>query len=392
MNKFGKWETVREMNPGAQGRVYLVRDSQKVPEDALRDGLLKALAVMNNPTQNREPRHEAVKKFLDDLKELSLSENPSSLGVLKILPEARAGWDRQKAIARMEQEIAILEKVKHPHILKILDASPHEGWFVAQYYPRGSLSENRHIFQGNVLGALEGIRPLVEAVAALHEENLVHRDIKPDNIFLDHDGHLILGDFGLVFSLDDNGSRLTDTFENVGSWQWMPQWAMGQRLDEVKPNVDVYGLGKVLWAMISNKRNLTLWYYDRPDFDLEKMFPNNPDTSWANDILKRCIVEYESACLGDAGKLRELLDPIIAALRRHAQVVKEGRKMNCTVCGLGEYLPALDDSQHPRTMEQFGLQAQGNLKYKIFVCRNCGHTQLFNMTFWGQEKHPAWTR
>jgi hypothetical protein len=84
--------------------------------------------------------------------------------------------------------------------------------------------------QGDVLGSLLAFRSLLEAVAKLHEKGYVHRDIKPDNIFVADDGHLVLGDFGLVIEPGAADGRLTDTYENVGSRDWMPGWAMGLRI------------------------------------------------------------------------------------------------------------------------------------------------------------------
>ncbi len=105
---------------------------------------------------------------------------------------------------------------------------------------------------------MKAFRPLVEGVAKLHERGFVHRDIKPQNIFIDANGNLVLGDFGIVFFDDPAHTRLSATFENVGSRDWMPGWAYSVRIEAVKPAFDVFSLGKVLWAMISTKPVLPL--------------------------------------------------------------------------------------------------------------------------------------
>jgi len=63
--------------------------------------------------------------------------------------------------------------------------------------------------------------------------------VKPANVFIADDGHLVLGDFGLVIQPGSRDPRLTDTYENVGSRDWMPGWAMGMRMDDVRPSFDV---------------------------------------------------------------------------------------------------------------------------------------------------------
>ncbi|MGH9392880.1 MAG: hypothetical protein ACRD1E_01825 [Terriglobales bacterium] len=62
------------------------------------------------------------------------------------------------------------------------------------------------------------------------------------------------------------------------------------RLDDVKPNFDVFSLGKLLWAMVSPKTRMRLWYHDAPEFSLKTAFPNDglpglpaPTWPWAAD-------------------------------------------------------------------------------------------------------------
>ena len=59
-------------------------------------------------------------------------------------------------------------------------------------------------------------RPLAHAVSTLHKQDMVHRDIKTENIFVATDGRLVLGDFGIVFFKDGHG-RVTETYEKVGT-------------------------------------------------------------------------------------------------------------------------------------------------------------------------------
>ena len=56
---------------------------------------------------------------------------------------------------------------------------------------------------------------------------------------MDDNNNLILGDFGLVFYSDNDKPRVSKTFENVGSRDWMPGWAYGKRVEEVNPTFDV---------------------------------------------------------------------------------------------------------------------------------------------------------
>jgi hypothetical protein len=138
------------------------------------------------------------------------------------------------------------------------------------------------------------------------------------NVFVADDGALILGDFGLVIDPSAIDARLTDTYENVGSRDWMPGWATGMRMDEVKPTFDVFSLGKLLWSMVSGSEILRLWYFNHPKypkFDLEQIFPKNPDMRWITRILRKCVVEHETDCLSEASELLVEVDQAIRALQ-----------------------------------------------------------------------------
>ena len=82
----------------------------------------------------------------------------------------------------------------------------------------------------------------MNTVALLHDENVVHRDIKSANVFVRQDDELVLGDFGIVY-LPDQPARLTRTNESVGPHDYMPPWTdAGGRLEKVHTNFDVYML------------------------------------------------------------------------------------------------------------------------------------------------------
>ena len=240
--------------------------------------------------------------------------------------------------------------------------------------------------KGNLLRALETIRPIVEGVATLHTRGYVHRDIKPENIFLDSNHKLVLGDFGLVYFEDEKHARISATYENVGTRDWMPPWAMGMRIDQVKPTFDVFALGKVLWSMVSGKPILPLWYFDKDSFNVEILFPESRSMKFANPLFAKCIVEEEADCLSDASKLLYEIDETIGRISFGADPIDLNVKRVCKVCGIGEYihLSRNDDQMDTRN---FGLEPAGARKMRIFTCSHCGNVQLFS---YQREIPPAW--
>src|SRR5262249_26498261 len=86
-------------------------------------------------------------------------------------------------------------------------------------------------------------------LAAAHERDLIHRDVKPANILLDEVGNVRLTDFGLARAVDD--SSLTQTGVIAGTPQYMaPEQARGARLDH---RTDLFSLGSVLYAMCTGR-------------------------------------------------------------------------------------------------------------------------------------------
>src|SRR5437667_6187240 len=99
---------------------------------------------------------------------------------------------------------------------------------------------------GQVLELATGI---TKGLAFAHAKGVVHRDLKPGNIWLTADGTPKLGDFGLALASD--ASRLTQVGLMVGTALYMaPEQAMGQA---VTPRSDLYSLGCVLYELITGR-------------------------------------------------------------------------------------------------------------------------------------------
>ena len=328
-----------------------------------------------------EERQEATSQLADAIRAV-VSESRAPTGALKVLLpiEEGVGEDEEAALERMKLEFSALESVDHPALVKVLDSSLDEKWFVMEFLEGGTLSNHLDRYRGRVLDALTAFRPVVDAVAALHAKNIVHRDIKPDNIFVASDGRLVLADCGLAFRIE-NQDRLTRTLENVGTRDFQPGWSQGMRLADVQPNLDLFSLGKVLWAMVSGTPKFPFWYFDRPPNDLRHMFPDEPAVLFVHDVLRKCIVEFENeTLLRDASELLAEVDAAIAAVSHGCQVPGRNAKMRCRFCGIGTY----------SGVDSFSIV--GNLRTNdernYFTCGHCGHVESF---VWPRGKRPpAW--
>jgi len=337
--------------------------------DDVETALKKMLNYDNNKVDLNSPKIKVIRKLgRGGQGEVFLIEKNGKLYAKK---EIKINKEDKQALERFKREIEVLKRINHPNLIKIYDYSLEEGWFEMNYYPQGTLDRNLHIFKGDIELCLREFRKLLDAVKKLHEEGIIHRDIKPKNIFV-KGNNLILGDMGLVFI--EGEERLTRTQESVGSIDWMPPWAHGKRLEEIKENFDIFSLGKVLWSMISGKSKLPFWYFNEEEYNLEKLFPENKMMYWINNLLSKCVVDKEEKCLQSIEEMIKEVEDIIFKCKHDIQPLDKAKR-KCKVCGTGFYKLYSDLNQTDN--RNFGIHPKGMSAFKIYVCDYCGHTQLF---------------
>ena len=386
VQKYGRrWRVIREIGSGGQGIVYEVEDTSGLDtEDDLVDRLRLVMGKVNVPI-NYHDAERTRRELIQLIREIAV-KSPPRAALKELLPPDQC-VNEKTALARMKTEIETIRKISHPSLLPILDENIEDRWYVTKFYSGGTLASNPDLYQNRVLDALRTLRPVVEAVASLHQGGIVHRDIKPANVFIDEEGQLVLGDCGLAFERE-SADRLTETFENVGSRDWMPGWAMGLRLIDVQPNFDVFSLGKVLWAMVAGKPILPLWYHREPRFNLGNMFPDNDSLVFVQNILDKTVVEKPIDCLKNAAELLDSIDWTIEALTMKFRIVGGDMIRKCLVCGKGSYRKIVDHDSSRQHI--FGLNVISQPKFRIFVCDGCGHSQLFYSA--DGNRPPEWTR
>lgn len=379
-----RWRVVRPLGQGGQGRVYEVVDvgqqtaaSEDVLEERMKKTLREATAAVYHAGSQA-----AIKDLIEIIREQSKTavlRATAPRGALKELLPFEEAVNAQTAKERLAREMSAMAGVSHPNLIEMIDANASERWFVTTYYAKGTLENNLTKYQGRALDALRAIRGLVEGVALLHKSGVVHRDVKPGNVYIDGDERLILGDFGLVFQ-SDQADRVTETFENVGTRDFMPPWAMGVRIDDIKPDFDVFALSKLLWTMISGKPRMQLWYWNDPRFDLVKQFPDDAHAARVNRIFARTLVQFSQECLPTATDLLREIDEAIAAIETSAQLPSKTKPMRCRFCGVGSY-------EQVSGIQSDGFADSSDRRY-TWRCNKCGHLESF---FWKRGQAPeAW--
>ncbi|MHB1335225.1 MAG: Stk1 family PASTA domain-containing Ser/Thr kinase [Candidatus Humimicrobiaceae bacterium] len=152
-------------------------------------------------------------------------------------------------VARFKKEAQILARLNHPNIVAIYDWGQYENsYFICMEYVEGQSLEEIIDKQGilsPIITAKYSIQ-ICNALEVAHNNNLIHRDIKPQNIIVTPDGIVKITDFGIAKSLiEDN----TKTINILGtSYYISPEQAQGKILSY---STDIYSLGIVMYEMLT---------------------------------------------------------------------------------------------------------------------------------------------
>jgi len=146
----------------------------------------------------------------------------------------------------------------HPNIVGIYDMGEHNGqpYVVLPLLPGGDvegLIEKAPEHRLSIEQAVTIAKSVCRGLEYAHGKGIIHRDIKPGNVWLSSDGTAKIGDFGLALAV--NLSRLTHSGMMVGTFYYMPpEQAMG---GEVTPRADLYSLGAMLYEMVTGRPPFT---------------------------------------------------------------------------------------------------------------------------------------
>jgi tRNA A-37 threonylcarbamoyl transferase component Bud32 len=160
--------------------------------------------------------------------------------------------DTPQRVERFLREAKAAAILRHPHIVPVFDAGQDGGnYYIASAFINGKpLSGTIEEHGTDFTRAARIVRELAEALAYAHEQGIVHRDVKPQNIMVDEHDRVHLMDFGLAARHDEE-ARLTADGAVMGTPAYMsPEQAAGQQ-GEAKPATDQYAAGVVLYELLT---------------------------------------------------------------------------------------------------------------------------------------------
>jgi serine/threonine protein kinase len=205
---FGRYRIVKTLGEGAMGSVYLALDTQ-----------LQRKVALKIPKVNPREQSRFIERFMR---------------------EARAA-----------------ATLTHPNICPVFDVGEFDGvHFITMGYIQGhSLADfvnpDKPQNERNIATV---IRKIALALHEAHANGLVHRDVKPANIMIDHRSEPIIMDFGLARHIDDEqDARLTRDGAILGSPAYMSPEQIEAKAESIGPSCDIYALGVILYELITGQ-------------------------------------------------------------------------------------------------------------------------------------------
>ena len=231
----------------------------------------------------------------------------------------------KKFITRFRREMEVTTKLRHPSTIRVFEhGSAEDGrpYMVMELLTGESLAERLERGRIPEIEALQHARQIAESLSEAHENGIFHRDLKPDNIFIESVGVSTVVkvlDFGIAGGFDS--TRLTKAGEVFGTPQYMsPEQCNGLPLDH---RTDIYSLGCILYEMLEG----------RPPFSAEspmatmlkhvksKVPPPRHCCRETAKVLMMALRKDRSKRIQSCGRFAQLLGECIGAARAR----KEGR-------------------------------------------------------------------
>ncbi|KKY19181.1 putative protein kinase [Phaeomoniella chlamydospora] len=326
-------ETALTAKKPAEERQKEVRMSSMTENEVM--AKLKQVVSKDNPLESYSKQKKIGQGASGSVYVARVKENATS-GVARELYRTH-GPRGQVAIKQMDlrnqprkelivNEIIVMKDSKHPNIVNFLDSflqeQNNELWVVMEFMEGGALTD---VIDNNPVITEDQISTICfetcKGLAHLHSQDIIHRDIKSDNVLLDRVGNVKITDFGFCAKLTESKSKRATM---VGTPYWMAPEVVKQK--EYGPKVDIWSLGIMAIEMIESEPP---YLNEEPLKALFLIATNGTPRLKNPNKLSRELKAFLSVCLCVDVKSRASADELL-----HHDFMKNG----CSLASLSELL------------------------------------------------------
>lgn len=210
-------------------------------------------------------------------------------------------------IRRFEAEAQLVARLEHPFIVPLFDywRDPSGAYLVMRYLRGGNLRQLIDKSPPTRQQALRIIEQIAAALAAAHRSNVVHRDVKPENILLDDEGNAYLSDFGIAQTLDEAAA------EEFAVLTGSPGYASPEQIRGVgvQQGADIYGLGVIVYELLGGRHpfadtsmaQMLVRHLMEPLPDIHLVAPDLPPA--VNQVIQKATAKEVGERYADAQSL-----------------------------------------------------------------------------------------
>lgn len=229
----------------------------------------------------------------------------------------------EQNLRRFQREALSTTELDHPNIVNIYDVGEGKQPYIVMEYIDGMdlkdyIKENHPIPYQKVIDIMSQI---LDGIAYAHQNNVIHRDIKPHNILIFHNGHVKITDFGIALAISQNS--ITQTNSLLGSVQYMsPEQARG---NIVTKKSDIYSLGIVLYELLTGNVpfdgesavSIALKHF-QSDMPSLRDFDSRLPQALENVVLKATAKEAQNR-YNSVEEMKEDLKTVLSSSRRNEE-------------------------------------------------------------------------
>lgn len=274
-------------------------ENNKQPDPALRKRIRKKLtdnefySSLNQKLTHRNPRETysmegELGSGASGTVCLARNRHTQQLVAIKIMK-----LERQPNRDLIISEIDVMKAIHHENIVNYLECyllrEENQLWVVMEYLDGGPLTDvvTETVMSVPVIAAV--VKECVKALAFLHENNIIHRDIKSDNVLLGKQGQVKLTDFGFCAQL---GNRQSKRQTMVGTPYWMAPEVVDKAV-HYGPKIDIWSLGIMIIEMLDGKPP----YMDEPPLKAIYLIQTKGKPKSETKITDPLLADFLDKCL-----------------------------------------------------------------------------------------------